>query len=317
VKACPNCFPSELQAVTSYDVALMRVAPGSDLGPVLEVATTEELHALRPGQVLALAGYPTERIRGSAMQALEATPNYRAGVVSAITDMFSLPGDVAHRRQILHNIPVTGGNSGSPMITANGKIVGLLNAGNVLAHGEGGRMPNAAIINYGQRADLARELMDGTADANLAREQDYWAKQTGAFQRGFDYLVPRILAEAGPPNAGKPQLVSDSKFTLTNSDHYTARDPQGKDIPRRQKIHRVTMKANAPGMFIAYAERQTQIQMYLVVNGQIAQQDERKIWFPFLRYNYPQDTTAEIYIVGPHSDVGYTLLQYSWDAPRS
>jgi len=317
VKACPNCFPSELQAVTSYDVALMRVAPGSNLSPILEVATTEELHNLRPGQVLALAGYPTERIRGSEMQALTATPNYRAGVVSAITDMFSLPGDIDHRRQILHNIAVTGGNSGSPMIAANGKIVGLLNAGNVLAHGDGGRMPNAAIINYGQRADLARELMDGTAEANLERERAYWTRQTAAFQRGFDYLVPRILAETGPAKAGKPAEVAQTKFTLTTGDQYTAKDPQGKDIPRRQKIHRVTMKANAPGIFIAYAERQTQIQMYLVINGQIVQQDERRIWFPFLRYSYPQDTTAEIYVVGPASDVNYTLLQYSWEPPKS
>lgn len=316
-KSCPTCFPSLLSASLSYDVALLRVAPGSNLGPVLEIATPDELQALRPGQPLALAGYPLENIRGSEVMALKATPNYRTGMISALTDMFNLPGDIAQRRQIHHNIPVTGGNSGSPMVASSGKLVALLNAGNMLAHGDKGRMPNAAIINYGQRADLALELLDGTAEANLAKERAYWAKQTATFQRGFDLLVPAILNQTKPATAEKPTLVSQTKFTLTKGDGFKTKDNQGKEVSRRQRIHSVTMKANVPGIFIAYAQERAAIQLYLVSDGQIVSQDDRGNWFPFLRYSYPQDTTADIYVVSPDSDVNYTLLQYSWEPPRS
>ena len=317
-KTCPTCFPPLLSASLSYDVALMRVAPGSNADPVLQIATPEELHAMRPGMPIALAGYPLEAIRGSELMGLEATPNYRAGVVSALTDMFNLPGEITQRRLVHHNIPVTGGNSGSPMVAANGKLVALLNSGNMLAREGGGRMPNAAIINYGQRADLALELLNGTAEANLAAERAYWNKQTETFQRGRELIVRAILDQTRPPNQnGNPNAVKETSFTLGKGDSFTAKGVDGKEVSRRQQIHKVSMKGNVPGIFIAYAQERAPVQLYLVINNQIVQQDARGNWFPYVSYSYPTDTEAEIYVVSADADVKYTLLQYAWEGPSS
>ncbi|MCC7345779.1 MAG: hypothetical protein IT538_00130, partial [Variibacter sp.] len=226
-------------------------------------------------------------------------------------------GEPAEQRLIHHNIPVTGGNSGSPMVGASGKLVALLNSGNVLPTASGGRMPNAAIINYAQRADLVLEMLDGTADANLARERAYWAKQTATFKRGFDLIIPQVLAELKPANGANPTLVSQTKFTLTKGDQFKAKDKDGKDTFRRQKIHSVSIKGKVPGVFIAYAQERSPIQLFLVINGNIVQQNDRGIWFPAIRYGFDQDQTADIYVVSPDKDVNYTLLQYSFEAPPS
>lgn len=317
VKDCPTCFPTVLKGSLSYDVAIMRVAPNSNLSPVLEIAGEQELRAMRAGQPIALAGYPLENIRGSEMTGLGATPNFRAGVVSAITDMFNLPGDAAQQRLIHHNIPVTGGNSGSPMVNSAGKLVALLNSGNVFAAQGGGRMPNAAIINYGQRADLARELVEGTAEAHLAKEREYWSKQTATFKRGFELIVPQLLSEIRPKTGANPNLISQNKHVLTKGESFKAKDNAGKEVSRRQRIHSVTIKGKVPGAFIAYAQERAPVQLYLVINGQIALQNDRGVWFPHLSYAFDQDTSADVYVVSPDQDVNYTLMQYSWDPPPS
>jgi hypothetical protein len=316
-KDCPTCFPSLLKGSLSYDVAIMRVAPGSNLSPILEIASPQELQALRPGMPLGLAGYPLENIQGREVQALSATPNLRTGMVTAITDMFNLPGDATESRLIHHNIPVTGGNSGSPMVGASGKLVALLNSGNVLPTAGGGRMPNAAIVNYAQRADLVLDLVNGTAEAGLDKERAYWAKQTATFKRGFDLIVPQVLTELRPATGANPTLVSQTKFTLIKGDQFKTKDKEGKDVSRRQKIHTVSIKGKVPGVFIAYAQERTPIQIYLVINGNIVQQNDRGVWFPYVQYSFDADQAADIYIVSPDQDVNYTLLQYSWDPPPS
>ncbi|BAT61549.1 hypothetical protein GJW-30_1_04108 [Variibacter gotjawalensis] len=319
-KSCATCLPNVLAGSPSYDVALLRVARGSNLSPILEVATTEELMAMRPGQAIGLAGYPLERIIGSEVQGLSATPSIRTGMITAMTDMFNLPGDVKHRRLVQHNIPVTGGNSGSPMVAPNGKLVALLNAGNIVKAADGGRIPNAAIVNYGQRADLVRELLDGTAEANLKSELAYWTQQTASMQRGFEVIVPILVSQSRPSNVSettKPQLVSESKGALTKSEAFSAKDREGKDSMRRQRIQPIQLKANVPTTIVAYANQQTPLQLYLVVDGQIAQQDERGTWFPAITVRSDKDQSAEVYIVGADKDTEYRLQQYSWAAPGS
>jgi hypothetical protein len=315
-KNCPTCLPNVLQGSLSYDVATLRVAPGSNLGPVLQIASREELNAMHPGTPLALAGYPLENIQGSEVQALGATPNLRIGMITAMTDMFNLPADVAVRRLIHHNIPVTGGNSGSPMLGASGKLVALLNSGNVLAREGGGRMPNAAIVNYAQRVDMLDDLVNNRADGMLAAEREYWAKQTAAFRRGIEVIVPRLLVELKPSKEMTETLVNETKASLVKTDAFSG-TKDGKPAPRRQKIHSVTLKAGQPGVFIAYAQERAAIELYIVVDGKIVAKDDRGVWFPAITFKMENETKADIYVVGPDGDVDYTLMQYAWNPPPS
>jgi hypothetical protein len=252
-KSCPKCFPDVLSGSLSYDVGILQLAPGSNAGPVLDIATPAELAALTTGTPLAMAGYPVENIMGSEVQTLGATPNLSLGIITAMTDMFNLPSDPGLRRLIHHNLPITGGSSGSPMVAPNGKLVALNNAMNALSGLRGARIPNAALINYAQRADLLLDLMSGQADKELADDRVYWAKQTANFKRGFDFLVPQILVESKPANDATPILISQAKFTLDPAEQVKNRDNNGREVVRRQKKQVVSLKAGQDHVFIAYA----------------------------------------------------------------
>ena len=49
-------------------------------------------------------------------------------------------------------------------------------------------MPSGAQINYAQRVDLLVDLMSGRADARLADEEAYWAKQSANLIRGREAI---------------------------------------------------------------------------------------------------------------------------------
>ena len=94
---------------------------------------------------------------------------------------------------------------------------------------------------------------------------------------------------------------------------------QGQDVNERVGKPGVTPHrlGKVPGAFIAYAQERAPVQLYLVINGQIALQNDRGVWFPHLSYAFDQDTSADVYVVSPDQDVNYTLMQYSWDPPPS
>src|SRR5205085_8567405 len=119
--SCAKCqFPRTLSGSFSYDVGTLRVAAGSNMTPVLEVADRQELANLKVGSPLAAAGYPMEGISGAELLAFAPTPTLSVGIVTALTDMFNVPSEFEHRFLIHHNLPTTGGSSGSPIIGSSG-----------------------------------------------------------------------------------------------------------------------------------------------------------------------------------------------------
>jgi hypothetical protein len=317
-KGCPTCISPILAASGgAYDVATLRVADGAALSPILEIATEQDLAGLQPGTPLAMSGYPLEEISSNRVQSVAATPTLSIGMVSANTDFFSLPADIRQRRLIQHNLPGTGGNSGSPVVTSNGKIVGLHNAGSYIMVPNVGRVPNAAMVRYAQRSDTLADLVAGRAEASLAEDRTYWAKQTAGFKRGIDYLIPEIIARSKPSANANAVASGQSKHMLVKADAFAAKDKDNKDVTRRQKIHPITLKAGRPITVIAYASDRAAIQAYLVIDGKIADKDERRIWFPSVDFKPESDIKADVYVVGPDQDVNYQLLEYVWDVPRS
>jgi hypothetical protein len=251
-----------------YDVGILRVPEGSNLSPVLEIANRQELEDLKPGFHLAMAGYPAEGVTSGQLLYIAATPTFAAGMVTAMTDMFMLPADVAHGHLVHHNLPSTGGNSGSPMIGPNGKVVAFLNAGEMFrVQGVQGRVPSGVLKNYGQRADLLLDLIEGRADAAVEADRAYWQQRTAGFKRGIDVLVPNIAREvtaklylAGQlPENMAPILINQEKFRLTAADKSTKKVPEfdksgaivNKQVAQRQKLFSVKLSAGKPQLFIA------------------------------------------------------------------
>ena len=306
---------SLLSSGNGYDVGLLRVADDANLSPVLELAPPDEYLNLAAGDPAANSGYPTEKIMGSEIQSQGPTPEIHTGVVSSVTDLFNMPADPSDRRLVHHNLAGTGGNSGSAIIGANGRVIALDNSRNMLAYGEGGRMPNAANIGYAQRVDYLLDLMSGRADATVDVEIAYWKKQTASFKRAFDIIMPRILAAAKPRDGATPVLVSENKFTLTEKDRIKLKDANGKDFTARGKIQPVTLTAGTPRLFVAYSQGAANLLLLLRVDNNVVAQNTGGVWYPSFSYTAANDAKAELVILGADADIAFTLFEYGWDVP--
>jgi hypothetical protein len=200
-----------------YDVALLHVKETLPENARLELATNEELSKLSSGTPLVTAGYPVELLQNTWALAKAATPELHVGVVTSVTDMFGLPAPMAHRQLVHFDMAATGGQSGSPVLAGSGHIVALLNSGNISSL-NGGRIPSAALINFGQRADLVRDLLDGTAQQKLADAQAYWQEVAKNFIQGKGQVVQELIDSAREEidldKSTKPRMLAEIKATL-------------------------------------------------------------------------------------------------------
>lgn len=311
--------PNGLRPFTSgngYDVAILQVE-GPPLGPILELATPEEIKALQPGDPLAYAGYPQQNIAGAEVNVLGPVPELRTGFVTALTDLFNMPADASQRRLVHHNLGTTVGASGSPIISTSGRVVALHNRSNYMALPGGRQVPSGALINYAQRSDLLADLLSGKADASVAIEKAYWEKQTAKLLRGYDAIVASLLDGFKPTPSSSPALVSQDEYELTESDRVKAQGKDGAAGVTRQKIHKIAVRGGADHAFIAYAQERVPISLYLFVDKKVAKRVEGQNWFPGTTYRAPKDTTVEIYVSGPDDDVTYTLVDYVFEGPKS
>lgn len=250
-----------------YDVATLRVAGTLPDNARLELATADEIKALAAGAPLATSGYPTENLTNTWSQGLGATPEQHLGVVTAMTDMFHLPAAPAQRQLVHHDLPSTGGQSGSPILGASGRVIALLNSGNSFMV-NGRRIPNAAQVNYGQRADLLRDLLDGTAEQKLAEAREHWKAVAENFAPGKDVFPTNILDESRPADGVKPRLLAEvtrklnakagKRQALKNEDFYV----NYSEVPLK-------LSPGADYLFLALAEGgSTRIDLY--VDGKLA-----------------------------------------------
>lgn len=168
----------ELDVVVPCDVALLHVDPEVALGSPLSVAGADVLRALSPGDVLGTAGYLVENVPHGRVPVAP----WRTGAIVALTDPLLARGAVEDRILVHHDVPATGGVSGSPMVNEAGRVVALLSGGTVFAVG-GRRQPSAALFNHAQRADVLAELLAGpdVVRARQAERLDRWRRLLAAF----------------------------------------------------------------------------------------------------------------------------------------
>ncbi len=159
----------EFTGPSSPDVGLLKIeAQGAKLVP-LPLAADAELAKLRIGTQLGTIGFPGE-LAQTYFQSFDsknrsyksAVATFKDGWIGQITNYKSESADFASSRRIQHSASLTGGTSGSPMFTADGKVVALNNSSLDIVVPRGGQRittKSAAQIGYAIRVDELRRFM--------------------------------------------------------------------------------------------------------------------------------------------------------------
>lgn len=141
------------------DVAVLTIQGNHDV--FFKIAGSDRLNALKSGEPIAFLGFPMEGLIGDNINPEKPVASMQSGIVVAVSDFELKDAGAAKNFLVRHNLPSTGGASGSPIFNRYGEVVALLFAGNIVGavdveHGEVKivRAPSAAQINFGVRVDL-------------------------------------------------------------------------------------------------------------------------------------------------------------------
>ena len=316
-----------LDLTSAYDVGIIEVNPATPLPVTLEVASEDDVKKLDAGIPVAAAGFPSEDLVGSAALAKAPEPTLQFGYISSLKDVFMCrTTDPEHRLLVQHSVPVAGGASGSPMIDASGKVIAIVSGGNVVmmsnpgaAIGESRRAPNAALVNFAQRADLLLALDSGRVDGELEKEQTYWKAAGKIFDRYYQVALGAFLSDAKERYA-----VDEAATTVLGTD---VLDP-GKTNSYRLVSKSYTFEAT-PGFvygFIADAESGVPVGINIKKKGTSGflrdAKDPRQTSEPELAptawVRVPEPTAIEVIVWSLVTQPAkYELRAYSWAEPKS
>lgn len=195
--------------IPAFDVALLYVAEPEKLGEPLTYASRETMLNLKAGQPLILIGYPGEMLKGT--DVMQPEPTSQTGIITAATTYFLSRGAAEDDLLIQHSVPATGGASGSPMFNDKGEVVAFLNAGNITmvkdAEGNSIRIPNSALVNYAQRADMLIDLAEGKAAGKMPGYLKQMAEAEKRFTKTADAFIADMVMMFGAA-LGNPGSVA-------------------------------------------------------------------------------------------------------------
>jgi len=158
-------FDGRREAVPSHDIALLFTEESTD--QYFEIAEPEEVLLLDSGYRVSYMGFPMEGMAGGGVNPRSPVATMQSGIITSTTDFWLSNAERDKRQLVQHNMGAAGGASGSPLFNREGKVVAVLNAGNIgltLQAGPEGfyyqRMPSAVLVNFAQRADLIHDILE-------------------------------------------------------------------------------------------------------------------------------------------------------------
>ncbi len=188
----------EVELSPAYDVAILIPDSQDGLPAALPLARDNALATLHAGEPIAFVGYPAENLVSFDVNA--PTPTSQVGIITSVRNFF-LTEDGGPAQLIEHSLPSAGGASGSPIFDSHGQVIALLSGGNNIASKDG-RIPNAALVNFAQRVDLLRDLMEGKANDQLDDDKRMWADAVARWSRAPD-AIAAVYARQFEATVGK------------------------------------------------------------------------------------------------------------------
>lgn len=148
-------------AVPPYDVGLLYVE--QPVAKHMKVAPPQELEKLDSGYRIAYLGFPMEGLAGGGVNEANPVATMQSGILTSVTDYWLSRADFSTRLLLQHNLASAGGASGSPIFNANGEVVGILSAVNIIGQisletGKPTRAPSAVLVNFAQRIDVLKDI---------------------------------------------------------------------------------------------------------------------------------------------------------------
>ncbi|MDE2444833.1 MAG: trypsin-like peptidase domain-containing protein [Alphaproteobacteria bacterium] len=207
----------KLNALGSYDVALLEVAPSASLAPKLTIAKAEALQNIKAGEQIAYAGYPAQDAKDKYAEQMH------FGYVSGSTDFLGVAG----RQQgqlFYHTAAASNGASGSPIVNSAGEVIG------VLSGGEKTELADQFIISgsgtfYGQSASLIDDLENGWDEPKSKAQATAWqnamlylARRDEIWSTLADYRNGKSMqALAVPPAFQSKAQITQSRAKSTGA----------------------------------------------------------------------------------------------------
>jgi S1-C subfamily serine protease len=226
VTAGSDASTGQIQPVGGYDVALLTVEDAEALAPPIPIADDTTLQSLSSGHRIGYAGFPQETHLLAPAMVRAPEPVLQMGSVTSLTDFFGVkPEDQATADLVQHNLPAHGGASGSPIINEKGEAVAILSAGNMIDLSLYQRIPSGIGIWFGQRADLVRQMIDGSVDTVMMQLPSLWERQLEPFDRYSDIYTSLIDALVEGKRGDTPSNVLEER-----KGQFTAFDYEGTEI---------------------------------------------------------------------------------------
>lgn len=282
--------------IPACDVALMHTDGKRPLGSPLRLASPDKLKRLQAGDRVCFVGFPLEGVRLS--DVARPQPTSQIGHITSLTDFFAAKAVPDKRHLVLHNLPVTGGVSGSPLLDLEGDVVGLVSAGSFHvmrdpSTGRVRRIPIAVGVNFAQRADLLGELVQGRHEAAQKERDASWATELARFKSGrlsTDQLVQKMRRYFVAQLAARGVGVKGITEMLARVGRVTKAGVGG------GVVYRVDIKQPGHYLLLAVAEDVKDLDMVVLVGAKVVGKDEMPDHYPSVIQQFSSGDRVKILV---------------------